>query len=328
MDSPRNILRAVKAAKNILIPLHLRTDGDSVGSALACYHFFRSLNKKATVVSADPVPEFLLFLPGAKRIKVADPGSLPLEQFDLIFLTDTAGPERFSHTGRVKVPSQVILVNIDHHQSNRGFGDLNYVVANAASTAEIIYDLFRFWKVKITPEIANCLLTGIYTDTGGFLYSPTTAESHAKAADLIKRGGDRERVAESCFRSWTPKAIQLWSQILANARTRPGLAYSQITYPVLRKKVNASLEELSGIRAFAVSNLLLTIRGIRVAALFAEEKPRQIRVTLRSIGSADMGRIAERFGGGGHRNSAAFDYHGPLKEVVSKTVKMLKRAAA
>ena len=323
MDSPRNILRTVKAAKNILIPLHLRPDGDSIGSALACYHFFRSLDKKATVVSADPVPEFLLFLPGAKRVKVVDAHDLSLEKFDLIFLTDTGGPDRFSHAGKIEIPSQSILVNIDHHKSNRGYGDLNYVVAGAAATAEILYDLFRFWKVRITPEIADCLLTGIYTDTGGFLYSSTTADSFAKAADLIKKGGNRNQIAEYSFRSWSPKAIQLWSQILVSAKIRKGLAYSQLSHPALRK-ANASPGELSGIRAFAVNNLLLAIRGIRVAALFAEEKPRQIRVTLRSIGSADVVKVAERFGGGGHLNSAAFDYQGSLKKIIPQTLKMLK----
>ncbi|MDP1710350.1 MAG: bifunctional oligoribonuclease/PAP phosphatase NrnA [candidate division WWE3 bacterium] len=323
MDSPRNILRAVKAAKRILIPLHLRPDGDAVGSALACYHFFRDLGKKVTVVSADPIPEIFLFLPGAKRIKVTDPSELPLERFDLVFLPDTGAPTRFSKAGKIELPPKVILINVDHHRGNPSFGDLNYIVEGAASAAEVLYDLFRLWKTPLTPEIANCLLTGIYTDTGGFLYPSTTADSLAKAANLIRKGADCTRVAEQSFRSWPPKALPLWSQILTNARIRKNVAYSQLPYTTLHK-ISYSQSELAGIRGFAVNNLLLAIQGVKAAVLFTEEKPRQARVTLRSVGNADVAKVAEHFGGGGHLNSAAFDYRGPLKKIISKTVKLLQ----
>ena len=325
MDSPRNILRTVKAAQRILIPLHLRPDGDSIGSALACYHFFQDLNKTVTVVSADPVPDIFLFLPGAKKIKIVDPSTLPLERFDLIFLTDNADSSRFSRDGKIEIPPKVILINVDHHQSNPSFGDLNYVVADASSTAEILYDLFRLWKAPLTPEVANCLLAGIYTDTGGFLYPSTTADSFAKSADLIRKGANRARIAEQSFRSWTPKAIQVWSQILAHTVIRKNVAYSQLSHAELRN-LNCSQSELAGIRGFAVNNLILAIRSVKAAILFTEEKPRQIRVTLRSVGNADIGKVAEQFGGGGHLNSAAFDYQGPIQKLAGKTVRLVREA--
>ncbi len=323
MDSPRNILRAVKAAKRILIPLHLRPDGDAVGSALACYHLFSDLGKKVTVVSADPIPEIFLFLPGAKRIKVVDPNELPLERFDLVFLPDTNSPTRFSRAGKIELPPKVILINVDHHRGNPSFGDLNYIVEDAASAAEVLYDLFRLWRTPLTPEIADCLLTGIYTDTGGFLSPPTTANSLAKAANLIRKGADRARVAEQSFRSWSPKALPLWSQILTNARVRKNVAYSQLPYATLRK-VGYFQSGLAEARGFAVNNLLLAIKGVKAAVLFTEEKPRQARVTLRSVGGADVAKVAEHFGGGGHLNSAAFDYRGSFKKIISKTVKLLQ----
>ena len=322
MDSPRNILRTIKASKRILIPLHLRPDGDSVGSALACYHLLKGLGKRATVVSADPVPDIFLFLPGAKRIKVADPAGLDLSQFDLIFLTDNASPARFSRKGEIKLPPKTILVNIDHHESNHGFGNLNYVISSAAATAEVLYDLFKNWKINPTPEIANCLLTGIYTDTGGFLYPLTTSESLVKSADLMRRGADRAKITEQTFRSWTPKAITLWSEILAHAQIRKGVAYSFLPFSAVRKV--HSQAELSGIRGFATSNLLLSIRGVRAAILFTEEKPRQVRATLRSLGNVNVSKIAERFGGGGHATSAGFDFRGTLKQAAAQTLKLVK----
>ncbi len=294
-----------------------------VGSALAAYHLLKSLGKEVTLASADPIPEVCLFLPAVKKIKIVDPRELPLEKFDLILLADNGSPSRFSNGGKIEIPSKTILINIDHHKSNRNFGDLNYVVPKATATAEVIYDLARMWKLPINAEIATCLLTGLYTDTGGFLYPSTTADSLGKAADLIRRGGDRDAIAENSFRSWSPKALPIWSQILTNAKIKGAIAYSQINYPSL-KKINPSLGEIAGIRAFAVNNLILSIRGVRAAALFTEEKPRQVRVTLRSVGNFDMAKIAEKFEGGGHLNAAAFDYQGALKEGVVKTVKLLQ----
>ena len=177
MDSPKTILKTIKAAKRILIPFHLRPDGDMVGSALACYHFLKGLGKKVALVSTDPIPNTFLFLPGAKRVKVIDPVELDLSKFNLLLLVDNGDPFRFSKAKRVDLPPQLLLINIDHHDSNREFGDLNYVIPDAASTAEILYDLFKFWKVKMTPNIAHCLLTAIYADTFGFLLGKTSADA-------------------------------------------------------------------------------------------------------------------------------------------------------
>src|SRR3989344_6901171 len=186
MDSPKTILKTLKTAKKILIPLHVRPDGDSVGSALALYHFLLDLGKKPTIVSADPSPEIFYFLPGIKRIKNIDPAKLDLDPFDVLLLVDNADLSRFTNTKDLTIPPKLLVVNIDHHVTNPNFGDLNYVVPDASSAAEVVYDLFHLWKAKITPEIANCLLTGIYTDTGGFLFPATTASSLTKAANLIR----------------------------------------------------------------------------------------------------------------------------------------------
>ncbi|GMR19139.1 MAG: bifunctional oligoribonuclease/PAP phosphatase NrnA [Patescibacteria group bacterium] len=322
MDSPKTILKTIKAAQRILIPLHLRPDGDMIGSALACYHFLKSLGKKADLVSADPIPSNFFFLPGAKRIKNTDPANLDLAKFDLIFLADNGSPFRYSRAKRIELPSQTLLINIDHHSGNREFGDLNYVDDKAAASTEILYDLFKFWKVKITPSIASCLLTGIYTDTGGFLHGKTSANSLLKAGDLIKKGADRGQIVEKAFRSWPPKTPQIWAAILNNTRVRKGIAYSQISHHELRR-IGCSLDELSAARGFGGNALLLAIDKIKVALIFTEERPKAIRVSLRSKGRFSVEKIARKMGGGGHFNAAAFDYQGPLKQAVTKTLRMV-----
>jgi phosphoesterase RecJ-like protein len=318
-------LRTFKSAKNILVPLHLRPDGDSVGSALACYHFLHGLGKRTTVISADPVPESFGFLTGAKRIRVGDPAKIDLSRFDLLLFVDHADKGRLSYEENFSPPPGIVVINIDHHLTNSHFGDLNYVDPVAPSTAEILFDLLRRWKSKITPAIADCLLTGIYTDTGGFLYSSTTPTSFIKASQLIRLGADREKVVENSFRSWPPKTIAIWSRILSNSHRRNKLIYSHLSFNEVRG-LKTGTEELSPSRSFATNNLLLGMRGIKVAAVFTEEKPRLIRASLRSKAGVNIANIAKKMGGGGHENAAAFDYHGSLNEAISKTVKLLKDA--
>ena len=327
MDSPRNILRAIKAAKNILVPLHLRPDGDSIGSALGCYHFLRGLGKKVVLVSADPIPENFEFLTGVKRVRIGDPAKIDLSHFDLLLFLDHADEGRLSHSETFSLPSRMVVINIDHHVTNSNFGDLNYIDPVSPSTAEILFDLLRRWKARITPTIADCLLTGIYTDTGGFLYSSTISTTFTKTSQLLRLGADREKVVENSFRSWPPKTLAIWSLILANSRRRGKMLYSYLPLKEIQS-LKIKLEELSPSRSFATNNLLLAMKGIKVAAMFTEEKPRLIRVSLRSKAGFNIANIAKEMGGGGHRNAAAFDHRGSLKETISKTVKLLQRLVA
>lgn len=327
MDSPRNILSTIKAAKYILVPLHLRPDGDSVGSALGCYHFLRELGKKVVLVSADPIPESFGFLTGVKRIRIGDPAKLDLSRFDLLLFLDHAEAGRLSRSETFSLPSRMVVINIDHHVTNTNFGDLNYVDPASPSTAEILFDLLRRWKARVTPTIADCLLTGIYTDTGGFLYSSTIPATFTKTSQLLRLGADREKVVENSFRSWPPKTLAIWSLILANSRRSGRLLYSYLPLKEIQR-LKIKIDELSPARSFATNNLLLAMKGIKAAAMFTEESHRLIRVSLRSKAGFNVANIAKDMGGGGHVNAAAFDHQGSLKETISKTVKLLQRVLA
>jgi len=275
-----------------------------------------------TLVSADPLSDNLLFLPGAKRIKEVDPARLDLTGFDLLLLVDGDKFSRYSRAKETSLPPQLLTVNIDHHISNQGSADLSYLVPTAAATTEILYDLFKRWKVKITPAIADGLLTGIYTDTLGFTTPATTGASLTKAGDLIGKGGDRAKIVGNFFHHWSPKSLKAWGAIIANCKRRAGISYSSLSYQELRR-LGLPEKELSPTRGFAIDSLLLPIRGIKAALLFIEEKPKLIRVTLRSKKGTDVAEVAEKMGGGGHRHAAAFSYPGPLKEAIAKTLRLV-----
>jgi phosphoesterase RecJ-like protein len=323
MNDSEKIRKALKQAKGVLIPLHINTDGDSVGSALALYHLLKRWDKDAEVVSADPLPKNFLFLPGAKEIKEVDPAELDLSQYDLLAALDSGYLSRFTRSKDLKVPPQLVTINIDHHPNNERFGDLKYVVPEAPAVAEILFDLLKEWQVKIGKKIAQCLLTGILADTNSFQNANTRPESLEKSAGLIRLGADHSEIVTNIFRSWSPTALDLWAKTLKNLKIEGQFAYSTLTRGEIQKS-GIKQWEASPARSFALESLIRVIEGTDIAALFSEEREGKIHCSLRSRLGFNIGKIAEQMGGGGHAQAAAFEIKGNLKGVVDKTIKLVK----
>jgi len=323
MDQPQKILKVLKQAKRIIIPLHINIDGDTVGSALALYNLLGYWGKHADVTTADPLSKSFLFLPEAKAIKEVDPATIDLSQYDLLAALDNGSLSRFSRVENFRIPPHLNIINIDHHKTNGKFGKLNYVIPQVSSTAEILYDLIRKWKVKIDKKIAICLLTGIYTDTGSFQYESTTAQSLEKAAQLIHLGADQHEVVNHIFRDWSTAAISLWVKILANLKTKNRIVYSTLTLKEI-KETGIEPQESSMARSFALSYLLRTLSNTTVAILFYEEKKGWVRCSLRSHLKVDVSKIAEKMGGGGHIHAAAFSIKGRMEDAIIKTISLFE----
>jgi phosphoesterase RecJ-like protein len=321
MAPSTEILKALKKSKRILIPLHRNPDGDSAGSALALKHLLNDLGKQAEVVSVDPLPRNLRFLPGAEEIKQTDLFDLDLSRYDLIAFVDANSPARFTHKENPKIPKGVKVVCIDHHPPQADtFPTLSHIRPKASSAAEVLLDLIREWKIKIAPEIAQCLLAGIATDTNRFqhIIPPEVLE---KAARLMREGADLTKVLSGVYRSWPSSVLTLWAAIFRNTSIKDKVAYA-----ILRKN---ELEEISmekdifpTARAYAVTELLSSFDNTKAAALFTEEQSR-IHINLRSWGKLDVGKVAEKLGGGGHERSAAANPQCTLEEAVDKTLKLL-----
>lgn len=324
MDSPNEILKALKRARKILLPIHINIDGDSVGAVLALRWILKDWKKNVTVVTTDPLAEIYLFLPGAKEVKRSDPAKMDLSKYDLFAALDNGSLSRFSRKKDFKLPSDLMVLNIDHHQTNACYGDLNYVLPQISSTAEILYDLMKDWNLKINKEVASCLLTGIFTDTGGFRYECTTPESMEKAAKLSRTGVDYAEVVNQMTRSWSSAAINLWAKILKNLRIRKRFAYSTLTLEEVRE-TSIEQQELSGARTFALSYFLRAVKNTDITILFYEERKGWVRCSLRSREGFDVANLAEKMGGGGHTNSAAFDFQGKMKEAIEKTTELVER---
>ncbi|MBQ6976621.1 MAG: bifunctional oligoribonuclease/PAP phosphatase NrnA, partial [Selenomonadaceae bacterium] len=184
----------IKSAEKILVTAHISPDGDALGSTLAMCQALRQLGKVAQIYLDDKLPTNLDFLPHIEEIK--RPAEDEKFDADLLLIIDTA-PDRI---GNVKNLTDAKILNVDHHVTNKNEVDDLYLDANAAAACEIIFELCKELGVKITPDIAICLYTGIVTDTGFFNYSNTTTKTFHIAAELVESGVKPNYISEQVER--------------------------------------------------------------------------------------------------------------------------------
>ncbi len=306
----------LRAARSVLIGTHVNPDGDAYGSALALSHYLDALGIENEVLCHHPERANLSFLPGVSRIS-----STPRrERYDLGIVVDLDALYRL---GRVEPYFAQCdrLVVIDHHVPHEAPGDLRIVETSAAATCEILSWLLVQLGAEITPEIANCLLTGIVTDTGSFRFRNTSAESLRLASVLLEKGADISLISEAVFQSKSLGSARLLGLLL----DRMELARdNRISWSVLRfadfERLGAMDEDTEGF-----VNELLSISTVQIAALFREVKPETVRVSLRSRGDYDVAAVAREFGGGGHRNAAGCSFDLPVEQAVEQLVEGIKR---
>ncbi len=319
----RSVLSAftqeVRAAKGVLIGTHVNPDGDAVGSALAMSLILDQLQVHHEVLCSDPAPYYLEFLPGTDRIKHApkDKGH------GLAIIVDL---EARSRLGKVEPYFDACprVIVIDHHIPIEEPGDLRIISQSAPSTCSIILDLFRDTEVVITPQIADCLLTGILTDTGSFRYPNTDAHSLHSAGYLLECGADLARVTREVYMQKELPAVVLTAHAIQRMRFESGgrLAWSTLPFSLF-EELHAEEQYTEGI-----VNELLNVKGVQIAAILREGKPGKIRGSLRSIGKIDVAAVAREFGGGGHMNAAGVSFDGSLDEAEDLVVAALKRCLA
>ncbi|MHB1414764.1 MAG: DHH family phosphoesterase [Chloroflexota bacterium] len=191
-------VRLLRESQRVAILSHINPDGDTLGSALALSHGLRQLGKRTVIFCPDSLPANLAFLPGYEEIQTD--GGLP-EDLDLIAFVDASDTGRH---GRLSirnrdVPPHVRLLNIDHHQTNDYFGEVNFVDPDAAATGEQIYDILQALQVAIDLPIATCLLTALVTDTQGFRTANTTSRTLAIAARLREMGAPLSTIVECVY---------------------------------------------------------------------------------------------------------------------------------
>ena len=293
--------------QNILIVSHEYTDGDDLGSVLALGGALRAWGKKTVMAARGGVPDNLLFLPGQSEVieeitnEIAGSGDLLV----------TLGCGQLARTGFALLDSwKKPILNIDHHHDTNMFGTVNVWDENMAANCELVYTMFMEWGMEITKPIAMALLTGIFTDTGGFRHANVTARTLEVAAELLRRGAKLDLISRFTFSQKDLPKLRAWAVALENARFDP---QHQIIYTVITEndleKVSAREDDLEG-----MVELLNTIPEAKYSMLL-KQRGDEVKGSLRSevYKGVDVSEIARRWGGGGHKLAAGFKFKGRIE---------------
>jgi len=290
--------------------IHQDPDGDTVASTIALYLSLKSLGKKVSMVCKDEIPKPFLFLPKVKDIRK----DILFGDFEVIIVIDCGDLKRTGFAERLKKFAKVFkkLINIDHHPRNDlwKIANLNLVDQEASSASEIVWPILKNLPIKITGDIATAILTGIYTDTGGFKHSNTTPVTLEIASELLNYGAKLKTITRSVALNKSLAALRLWGVTLSRIHKNQDLQVisSVITSEDL-KKWGATYYDLAG-----VVNLMNAIPDSKAAILFFETPDGNIRASLRTEKEeVDVSKIARLFGGGGHKKAAGFTIEAKLK---------------
>ena len=317
VDSISALLTLIRERQSFLITSHARPDGDAIGSSVGLMHLLDAMGKDVQVAFADLIPLIYGYLPGIKRIT----HSLPATPPDAVILLECDSIER---SGFDRIDAGM-TINIDHHKSGRNFANFNWIDQEASAVGAMVYELAIASGVKISAAMATCLYTAVLTDTGSFTYSTTTAATFALAEHLVASGARANEVAQAVYFSNPPSKIRVLGLALNNMVLDGEVAHAWITQEEMAR-AGAVPEDCEGI-----VNYLIGMAGIETAA-FLREQPApdgtlEFRTSLRSKGSVDVSLVAERFGGGGHRNASGCTLPGPLDSARTRVVAELHAAS-
>ncbi len=302
---------ALREHQRFAILSHVRPDGDALGSQLALALSLRQLGKDVRIWSEDGMLEKYSFVPGGKLL--SKPPSAP-EDVDVAVALDTAIQNRLGTT-LTAIRSAKIWINIDHHPSNPGYGDIVYVDPIAPATGQILFELIKSQNLPLTRDIAENLYVAISTDTGSFQYPNTTAHTFELAAELVKAGVDVGRLSQQLYENYPRRRIELLRELLATARFEAGGRIASFSLSLdLARRLEVLPEDNEGL-----IDHLRALRGVVVAVFFEELAEGKVRVSMRSKSEhVDVRAICEKFGGGGHVLAAGARVRGTLEEVKSK----------
>jgi phosphoesterase RecJ-like protein len=314
----QRILDGIRESQKVCVVGHVRPDGDCIGSQLGLALALQNQGKTVCCWNEDPVPDKLAFLDPDHLITRPEPDL----SFACVIATDSASFERLGGVGR-HIQQRELLINIDHHQSNTRFGDLNWVSPSQPSTGELIYRLLVAAKWPITPAIANCLFTAVSTDTGSFQYPTTRPGTYYVAGKLVERGADLSRICNQVYQSYPLSRVQLLRHVYNNFRL---VHDNRIAYFWLKKsdytRTGAGADDSEGL-----IDHIRDIEPVVVACMFEEIDAELTRVSLRSKSSqVNVNEVAKLFGGGGHPAAAGARVPGKPSSVQRHVIFALKTA--
>ena len=297
------------------ITTHIKPDGDGVGSSLGLCWLLRSLGKSAEVMVRGEIPASYRSLPGADAIR--DVEELDGD-YDAVFIIECSDLDRPG----IKGLDKQFTVNIDHHATSAHFGTINWIDSTASAVGEMIYNLCKAIGGRVTREIAECVYMALVTDTGSFHFSNTTERTLKVASELIKAGAKPAEISEAVYNNYSWSRIELMRQVLSTVeRDESGQVATMRQTLEMRELASAVDGDNNGF-----VNIPLAARDVLAVVYMREVGTNEYRVSLRSKGDINVARVAEKFGGGGHRNAAGLRIEGNWDEKERELVEAVRDA--
>ncbi|MFT6181035.1 MAG: phosphoesterase RecJ-like protein [Akkermansiaceae bacterium] len=312
---------AFEAHQSFAVVSHVRPDGDAIGSILALGHALEQMGKSVRYLNNDGCPESLAFLPGSEKVEVSSEAKDV--DIEVAITLDTAAHARVGEGSLEAMKDAKMIINIDHHISNPGYGDLNYIDSNSPATGQIIYDLLMALDLPISEITRDSIYVAVSTDTGSFQYPGTTQRTYEMAADLVARGLNVGEINQLTYDNQPFRRVELMRSLLNTLdRSDEGrLVWWDLT---MATKTELSLidDDTEGMIDF-----IRAVRGVVVAVFFEDLDGGKVRVSMRSkdrrINASD---ICGAFGGGGHALAAGIRMAGPIREAREKVLTEIRSA--
>jgi phosphoesterase RecJ-like protein len=316
---PATLLSGLREAETVLCVSHVYPDGDAVGSLLGMGWLLHHLGKQTTLALQDDVPEEFHYLPGVDRVvDVAGVESV----YDLIVCLDASSPDRMGKVYQ-DVHASLPLFVIDHHVTNTYFGTVNWVAPECAATCQMLVYLADALNIPLTGPLADCLLTGLVTDTLCFRTSNTDARVLEAAMRLMEGGADLATITQQTLNRRPFSTIKLWGLVLPQVHLDAGVIWSTITQQQLAAAGNPPDDA-------QLSSTLVTTVEADISAVFTERRTENgqpaVECSFRAKPGFDVSQVAFQLGGGGHPAASGCTIPGPLSEVVPDVVARLQQA--
>ncbi len=309
----------IRDHQSFVLISHVRPDGDAIGSQLALGYALMAAGKSVRLINEDGLPDNLAFMPGSQKIEPP-----PLEPLDveIAIALDTAAKPRMGENALHAASKAKLWINIDHHKSNPGYGDLNLIDSSSPATGQILYQLIVALGLPMPPESRDAIYVAVSTDTGSFQYPSTTAATYEMGADLIRRGADIGTLNSLTYDNYPYRRVELMRALLNTLEcSADGMVATWELHDQTRVDLALLPEDSEGL-----IDIIRAIRGVLLAVFFEELEDGKIRVSMRSKDKRlDVCKVALEFGGGGHALAAGLRIKGPLEEAKPLVMAAIQR---
>lgn len=326
-----NIDRFIKwfeRAENIVIVSHVAPDGDAIGSSLGLWHFFNSQEKNATVIVPNSFPDFLKWMPGSKDILLYDHykefADKLINEADVICCLDFNILKRIDNMADAVAASPARKMLVDHHLYPGDFCDITISHPGISSTSELVFRLIcrMGYFEEITKKGAECIYTGMMTDTGGFTFNSNSPEVYFIISELLSKGIDKDEIYRKVYNTYSECRLRLMGYVLTNMKVYSDYNTALIT---LTEEEQHRFNYVKGDSEGFV-NIPLSIKDVIFTCFLREDTEKEmIKISFRSVGDFPTNKLAaEFFNGGGHLNASGGEFTGTMEDAIALFEKAMK----